>query len=195
MTDKKPDVFFPAPVDQPFCSNCGSKTTRMCIEGDNRERDVCLHCGAVHYRNPLVVVGALPVWEGKILMCKRAIEPRYGKWTLPAGFMEREETSAEGAARETMEEAGAVIQIQHLYTVIDIPRISQMHMYYLAQCTRPDLDPGPESLEAGFFDIEDIPWSELAFESVRSTLEHYLEDLKLNQFSTHHYTINGARPI
>ena len=143
---------------------------------DNRTRAVCENCGAIHYQNPRNVVGVLPVWEGKILLCRRAIEPRFNTWTLPAGFMELGETTAQGAMRETQEEAGAQIELGRLYTVIDVPHAEQVHFFYLARVLSPELAPGPESLEAQFFEIADIPWSDLSFRTVITTLEHYIED-------------------
>jgi len=159
-------------------------------EGDNRERDLCDHCGAIHYQNPRMVVGTLPVWENRILLCRRAIEPRYNKWTLPAGFMELNESTAQGATRETLEESGARIELGPLFTVIDVPQIDQVHIFYLAQATGPELDPGPESLEARYFDEADIPWDEISFRTVKATLTQYLADRKKASFGCHHLTLN-----
>ena len=156
---------------------------------DNRTRDVCDNCGAVHYQNPRNVVGVLAIWEGKILLCRRAIEPRHNKWTLPAGFMELGETTAQGAMRETQEEAGAQIELGPLYTVIDVPHAEQVHFFYRAKVLSPELYPGPESIEAAFFDPESIPWPELSFRTVITTLEHYLHDQKKGVFPIHHYDI------
>jgi ADP-ribose pyrophosphatase YjhB (NUDIX family) len=184
-----PSFYFPAPRLSPFCSQCGSHTTRLTPPGDNRVRDVCENCGAVHYRNPLMVVGTVPVWEGRILLCRRAIEPRYDTWTLPAGFMELGETTAIGALRETHEEAGAEIELGEMYTVIDVPNVDQVHIYYLARALSPKLDPGPESLEARYFEPADIPWDNLSFRSVVTTLEHFLSDQKLGQYTSRHYSL------
>ncbi|WP_028357770.1 NUDIX hydrolase [Brackiella oedipodis] len=189
MKPADPSFFFPAPVLQKFCTQCGGQLTRLVLEGDHAPRDVCLHCGAVHYRNPLVVVGAIPVYRNKILLCQRAIEPRYGTWTFPSGFMELNESSAEGAARETLEEAGATVQIGNLHCVINIPDISQIHIYYLAHCSSDYLDPGPESLAAGFYDLAEIPWENLAFRSIRTALEHYVNDLNLEKPQPHIYEL------
>jgi ADP-ribose pyrophosphatase YjhB (NUDIX family) len=194
MTTPDPSFYFPAPRTQKFCNQCGHATVRRIPPDDNRLRDVCEHCGAVHYQNPRNVVGVLPIWEDKILLCKRAIEPRHGKWTLPAGFMELGETTAQGAMRETQEEAGAQIELGPLYTIIDVPHAEQVHFFYLAKVLSAELFPGPESLEAAFFEPQDIPWSELAFRTVFTTLEHYLQDTKKNVFPIHHYDIPLPAP-
>ncbi len=168
-----------------FCSQCGSnRLVRRTPDGDDHTRDVCDACGHIHYFNPKIVVGALPVWEDKILLCKRAIEPRYGKWTLPAGFMEENETLEEGAMRETLEEAGARIALTGLYTVISLPDISQVYMLYRADLSDLDYAAGSESLEVRLFSAEEIPWDELAFRTISLTLKHYLAD-----------RISGAFPV
>jgi ADP-ribose pyrophosphatase YjhB (NUDIX family) len=161
----------------------------MIPPGDTHERDVCESCGAVHYQNPRNVVGALPVWEDKILLCLRAIEPRYNTWTLPAGFMELGETTGQGAHRETLEEAGVSIELGPLYTVIDVPHAEQVHFFYLAKVLDPALAPGEETLEARYFTPDEIPWENLSFRTVITTLEHYLRDLKTGSFPIHHYSI------
>ena len=132
MNKHDPSFFFPAPTSQKFCTQCGSGLSQIVPPEDNQVRDTCLSCGAVHYRNPLVVVGTIPVFENKVLLCKRAIEPRYGTWTFPAGFMELAESTPEGAKRETVEESGAIIEVGDLFTVIDVPSANQLHIYYLA---------------------------------------------------------------
>ncbi len=189
MTSQASSFYFPAPRAQKFCSQCGTVLKQLIPPDDNRLRDACEHCGAVHYQNPRNVVGVLPIWQDKILLCRRAIEPRYDKWTLPAGFMELGETTAQGAMRETQEEAGAQIELGPLYTVIDVPHAEQVHFFYLAKVLSEDLFPGPESLEAAFFSIDDIPWKELAFRTIITTLEHYLVDVKTGVFPMHHYDI------
>ncbi len=194
MTLQAPSFYFPAPRAQKFCSQCGNSLSLYIPPDDNRLRDVCDTCGAVHYQNPRNVVGVVPVWQDKILLCRRAIEPRYDKWTLPAGFMELGETTAEGAMRETQEEAGAQIELGPLYTVIDVPHAEQVHFFYLAKVQSAELYPGPESLEAAFFSLEDIPWPELAFRTVTTTLEHYLADREIGVFPVHHYVIPGPFP-
>lgn len=158
---------------------------RRVPQGDNRERDCCDHCGTIHYVNPRPVVGTIPVWRDRILLCKRAIEPRYGKWTLPAGFMEIGETTAEGALRETLEEAGARVELGPLYTMIDVPYVEQVHIFFRAQLLDLDFAPGAESLEVRLFDEPEIPWDEIAFRTVAMTLRLYLEDRARGAFGMH----------
>lgn len=189
MTSAAPDFYHPAPRTQHFCSQCGHPLSHEAPPDDTRVRDLCKHCGAVHYRNPLNVVGVVPIWHNQVLLCRRAIEPRLGRWTLPAGFMELDETSEQGAMRENQEESGAPIRLRSLLTVIDVPAVNQVHLYYLADVLQPRLAPGPESLEAAFFDFADIPWNDLAFRTVSTTLRHYLEDRANGTFPTHHYVI------
>lgn len=168
-----------------YCSNCGAEVDLLVPPGDSLPRHVCPACGSIHYQNPKVVVGALAEWEGRILMCRRAIEPRHGFWTLPAGFMENSETTAEAAARETLEEACARIQVGALYTLFDIPHISQVHIVYRARLLDLDFRPGEESLEVALFDEADIPWSEIAFRSIERTLRHYYEDRRRGDWPLH----------
>lgn len=194
MTTHAPNFYFPAPRAQRYCSQCATAITERIPPDDNRLRAVCENCGAVHYQNPRNVVGVLPVWQDKVLLCRRAIEPRYDKWTLPAGFMELGETTAQGAMRETQEEAGAQIELGPLYTVIDVPHAEQVHFFYLAKVLSEELVPGPESIEAAFFSVEDIPWPELAFRTVSSTLEHYIADRPSGVFPVHHYDIPYPPP-
>jgi ADP-ribose pyrophosphatase YjhB (NUDIX family) len=165
-----------------FCTNCGTAVATRVPEGDNRPRAVCDNCGLIQYLNPKIVVGCVPVWEDRILMCKRAIEPRYGKWTLPAGFMENNESASEGAAREAEEEANAKVEITDLYTVYSIPHISQVYMMFRAKLLDPDVSAGAESLEVKLVREEEIPWAELAFTMVKRTLVHFLEDRKTGIF-------------
>jgi len=192
MTSQAPTFYFPAPRAQKYCSVCGTQLTRRVPPEDNRMRDVCDQCGAVHYQNPRNVVGVVPVYGDRVLLCRRAIEPRFGKWTLPAGFMELGETTAQGAMRETQEEAGAQIELGPLYTIIDVPQAEQVHFFYLAKVTSAALYPGPESSEAAFFRIEDIPWGELSFRTVSTTLRHYVEDAVAGVFPIHHYDLPDA---
>jgi len=194
MSAPQPPAYFPAPRRARFCSQCGSPVSRRVPDGDNRERDLCDHCGAIHYQNPRVVVGTVPTWQGRILLCRRAIEPRYDTWTLPAGFMELGESSAQGAERETLEESGARVALGQLYTVIDVPQVEQVHLFYLAEALGPALDPGPESLEARYFDEAEIPWDDLSFRTVATTLQRYLDDRRRGgAFQTHHYTLDSRR--
>jgi ADP-ribose pyrophosphatase YjhB (NUDIX family) len=165
-----------------FCNSCGAAVTHRIPEGDSLQRAVCDACGMVHYQNPKLVVGCLPVLGDRILMCKRAIEPRYGLWTLPAGFMENNETAAEGAAREAMEEANAKVEIEDLYTVYSIPNISQVYMMFRARLLDPDVFPGPESLEVKLVTEAEIPWDQLAFRMVKLTLDAFLEDRRSGRF-------------
>ncbi len=152
-------------------------SVEMVPEGDNRPRKVCPDCGFIHYRNPLVVVGAVCAWHGRILLCRRAIAPRHGYWTLPAGYLELGETTTDGAIREVREEACAEIEIERLLSVYDIARISQVQLIYAARLISDDIAPGVESLEVGLFDWNEIPWDDLAFPSVRWALDHYREAL------------------
>jgi ADP-ribose pyrophosphatase YjhB (NUDIX family) len=163
-------------------------------EGDNRERYVCDRCGAIHYSNPKIVAGCIPEWGERILLCRRAIEPRYGLWTLPAGFMENGETTEQAAARETLEEARARVDVIGLYGVFSIPHISQVYMLFRARLLDLDFGPGPESLEVELFDPAYLPWDELAFPVVQRTLEQYREDLERGAFGLHLGRIDPMRP-
>ena len=167
------------------CKACGGAVKYLVPADDNRERAVCTVCANVHYENPLNVVGTLPVWGDQVLLCRRNIEPRHGFWTLPAGFMELGETAAEGALRETIEEAGARVEMQGLYTVLNVVRVGQLHMFYRARLLDTDFAPGPETIEAQLFDEADVPWDELAFRTVRETLKRYFDDRKRGQFDVH----------
>jgi len=171
------------------CKACGSPTEYRTPPDDNRDRAICTVCGTVHYENPLNVVGTVPVFAGKVLLCRRNIEPRRGFWTLPAGFMELGETTAEGALRETIEEAGAEIELEALFTVLNVVHVGQVHLYYRARMTSARLDPGPETIEAQLFDESEIPWGELAFRTVRFTLECFFADRRRGHFATHNADI------
>ncbi len=164
------------------CRNCGTAVVyRIPDDGDTRERAVCPACDTIHYENPLNVVGTLPVFADKVLLCKRNIEPRRNKWTLPAGFLELGETAAEGALRETDEEAGARIELEGLYTVISVPRVGQVHFFYRARLLSTELAPGPETVEARLFAEHEIPWEEIAFRTVSETLRLYFADRRSSQ--------------
>jgi ADP-ribose pyrophosphatase YjhB (NUDIX family) len=168
------------------CRHCGTATVmRLPDDGDTKERAICPACHTVHYINPLNVVGMVAEWEGKILLCKRNIEPRWGKWTLPAGFMELGETTSDGARRETMEEAGAIVGATTLFSIISVVHVGQVHLFYRAPLMSNSFNPGHESLEARLFAEEEIPWEELAFRTVRETLQHYLADRRSGQFGLH----------
>ena len=168
-----------------FCSSCGQAVALRIPEGDNRERFVCESCGAIHYQNPKVVAGCIPIWDGQILLCKRAIQPRQGLWTLPAGFLELGETTTEGAIRETWEEARASVDLEGLYTVFNLPHISQVYLFFRARLTNIDFSAGPESSDVRLFAEGAIPWEELAFPVVRETLRYYFEDRCLGEFPVH----------
>jgi ADP-ribose pyrophosphatase YjhB (NUDIX family) len=173
-----------------FCRNCGAAVVyRVPDDGDVRERAVCPACDTIHYENPLTVVGTVPHWGDKVLLCKRNIEPRWGKWTLPAGFMELGETTIEGAARETDEEAGAKFEMEGLITVMSVPRVGQVHIFYRARLLSDRFDPGHETIEARLFTQDEIPWEEIAFRTVKETLVHYFEDRRKGQFSVHNFDI------
>jgi ADP-ribose pyrophosphatase YjhB (NUDIX family) len=162
---------------------------RLPDDGDTHERAVCPACDTVHYENPLNVVGTVPYLGNKVLLCKRNIEPRWGKWTLPAGFMELGETTAEGALRETHEEAGAQIELEGLFTVLSVPRVGQVHLFYRARLLSDAFDPGWETLEARLFEQGEIPWEEIAFRTVKETLERFFADRARGQFGVHNLDI------
>ncbi len=173
-----------------FCSHCGSSQLEFRIpEGDTLPRYVCADCGTIHYQNPKVVVGCLPVHDDQVLLCKRAIEPRLGLWTLPAGFLESGETLAAGALRETLEEANARVELGELYTVISLPHISQIYVMFRARLVDFDFGPGPESLEVRLFAEEEIPWDQLAFRTIGRTLRNYFLDRKVATFPVHESTL------
>ena len=171
------------------CRNCGTAVLyRLPDDGDTRQRAVCPACHTVHYENPLNVVGTVPFFGPageQVLLCKRNIEPRLGKWTLPAGFMEMGETTAEGAARETVEEAGASFDMGPLFTVLNVARVGQVHLFYLATLLSPVFDPGHETIEARLFTESEIPWDEIAFHTVRETLQRYFADRRAGTFGFH----------
>ena len=169
-----------------FCSACGASIQILVPVGDNRERHVCVSCETIHYHNPRIITGCLPVYQNQVLMCRRAIEPRLGFWTLPAGFLELGETVAQGATRETEEEAGAKVAMGDLYCMFNLPHIGQVYMMYLAELPEPVFSAHTdESLEVKLFTEEDIPWRELAFRTMWRTLHHYFEDRKTGNFSLH----------
>ncbi|MCB1959671.1 MAG: NUDIX hydrolase [Rhodocyclaceae bacterium] len=178
-----------------FCSACGATVTMRIPQGDTALRHVCDTCGEIHYQNPKLVVGAIALWGDQILLCRRAIEPRLGKWTLPAGFMENEETTAEAAARETLEEACARVEIDAPFAMVNIPRISQVHLFYRGRLLAPDFAAGDESLEVGLFDEADIPWDTLAFRSVGLTLTRFFEDRRKARFGFHSADLDITAPL
>ncbi|MGB7481871.1 MAG: NUDIX hydrolase [Burkholderiaceae bacterium] len=165
-----------------FCSECAHPVALLIPPDDNRPRFVCNHCGTIHYQNPKMVIGSIPVWQQdgqvQVLLCRRAIEPRYGYWTLPAGFMENDETTGEAAARETLEEAGARIELHELFSLLNVPRVHQVHMFYRATLLDLDYAAGTESLEVQMFTEAQIPWDEIAFPTVGQTLKFFFADLE-----------------
>lgn len=168
-----------------FCSHCGTPVELKVPEGDHLPRYVCPACSTIHYQNPKVVVGSIPVWEERILLCKRAIEPRYGLWTLPAGFMENEETTIEGALRETMEEAGARVEVMDLHTMFNLPHVNQVYVMFRAKLLDLDFGPGPESLEVALYEEQDIPWGEIAFPVIEQTMRLFFEDRRRGAYGIH----------
>ena len=167
------------------CRECGAAVAYRQPDDDNRERAVCSACQTIHYENPLNVVGTVPVWGDQVLLCKRAIEPRHGFWTLPAGFMELGETVADGAIRETIEEAGAHIELLDLFTLLSVVRVGQVHFFYRARMLDTSLDPGPETLEARLFHEHEVPWDRIAFRTVRETLQHYYACRRAGDYPLH----------
>ena len=168
------------------CRNCGAAVVyRLPDDGDTRERAVCPTCDTIHYENPLNVVGTVPHFGDQVLLCKRNIEPAWGKWTLPAGFMELEETAVEGAARETDEEAGARFEMQELFSVVSVPRVGQVHLFFRARLLSDQFDPGHETIEARLFREDEIPWEEIAFRTVKETLLRFFEDRRKGRFEVH----------
>jgi ADP-ribose pyrophosphatase YjhB (NUDIX family) len=168
-----------------FCANCGAGVTLRVPPGDSLPRAVCDSCGIVHYQNPKLVVGSLPQWEDKLLLCRRAIEPRYGYWTLPAGFMENGETVGNAAARETLEEAGARVEIGEAFSMISVPYVNQVHVFFRARLIALDFKPGEESLEVALFEESDVPWKDIAFRTVGLTLKHWFADRARGAFGFH----------
>lgn len=168
-----------------FCIRCGNATALAVPVGDNLPRHVCGTCGHIHYDNPRVIVGCIATWQDKILLCRRAIEPRLGYWTLPAGFMENGETTVEAARRETLEEAGALVDIDAAFALVSIAHINQVHLFYRGRMPSPSHAAGEESLEVGLFRADEIPWDALSFRSVRLCLEQFLSDRDSGSFGFH----------
>jgi len=174
-----------------FCNLCGAPVELRMLPNDSHKRYVCTACEEVHYQNPKLIIGAIPEWEDKILLCRRAIEPRHGLWTLPAGFMENGETTLEAAARETLEEANAQVDIGELYSLYNLPYISQVYLLFRARLLNLEFSPGVESLEVRLFSENDIPWDALAFRPVLYTLQHYFADRKSGNFQ---FRIDSLQP-
>lgn len=176
-----------------FCSQCGHSITLKIPDGDDRERHVCVQCEFIHYQNPRIIAGCLPIYEDKILLCRRAIEPRHGFWTLPAGFMENNESVEEAALRESWEEARARINLDGLYTMFSLPQINQVYMLFKGELSDLNFSAGPESLEVQLFKEEDIPWNDLAFPTIYKTLQYYFEDRKNTHYPLRSETLIRKR--
>lgn len=179
-------------MEMNFCNRCASKLELRVPEGDNRLRHVCASCGAVHYENPVVIVGTIPIWQDQVLLCKRAIEPRRGFWTLPAGFQEIGEPIDEGALRETQEEAHAHAEIERLFAVLSVPEIGQVHLMFLARLIKPEFSPGAESLQVQLFREQEIPWGHIAFRTISRTLRCYFFDRNRGEFGLHVSTLQRS---
>ncbi|MCU0935658.1 MAG: NUDIX hydrolase [Gammaproteobacteria bacterium] len=178
-----------------FCSRCGAPVALRVPPGDDRPRHVCDACGTVHYQNPKLVAGCLVEWGDQVLLCRRAIQPRYGLWTLPAGFMENGETTREAAQREALEEANARVELLELYSLFDLPHIDQVYCLFRGRLLDLDFSPGSESLEVRLFREEEIPWQALAFASIARTLQLYYEDRSTGRYRLHTGTIPPPRPV
>ncbi|MCU0760008.1 MAG: NUDIX hydrolase [Steroidobacteraceae bacterium] len=170
-----------------YCSNCGSAVTVLVPEGEHLPRHVCTRCQTIHYQNPKLVVGCVPEHDGRLLICRRAIEPRRGYWTVPAGFMENGETLQQAAARESQEEALADVEIGSLLTVVHVLHAHQVHVFFRARLRSLEVGAGPESLEVRIVHPDEIPWPDLAFPSTEFTLRRYLDDRARNE-ERHHFT-------
>jgi ADP-ribose pyrophosphatase YjhB (NUDIX family) len=168
-----------------FCPNCAAPLGRRVPPGDSLPRYLCDACGSIHYQNPRLVIGTLPEWQGRVLLCRRAIEPRYGYWTLPAGFMENDETTGEAALRETLEEAGARVELGAPFSMISVPHVNQVHLFYRARVLDLDFKPGAESLEVALCEEAKVPWKEIAFRTVGVTLRHWFADRAHGAFGFH----------
>lgn len=177
-----------------YCSKCGHPVEMKVPDGDNRERAVCPSCGTVHYENPRMVLGCIPVWDNKILLCRRAIEPRYGYWTVPAGFMENDESMAQAAARETYEEALADVEIGELQAIVDVVHARMVHIFFRATMRNASFGPGVESLDVRLFDEADVPWDDLAFPSITFALRTFFEDRAKGEHQVHRIELQ-RRPL
>lgn len=175
-----------------FCHHCAAHLVLRIPEGDDKPRYCCDQCNAIFYQNPKNVVGTIPIYGDQVLLCKRAIQPRTGKWTLPAGYMENGESSLSGAIRETLEEAGAVVTVNNdsLYTLFNLPSINQLYLFFRAELTSLEFKAGTETEEVALFKEAEIPWQEIAFPVVKSTLEHYFQDFKNQQFPVRMFDVH-----
>ncbi|MCG5031974.1 NUDIX hydrolase [Mesosutterella sp. OilRF-GAM-744-9] len=169
-----------------YCCRCGHLMVSKVPAGDVRVRQVCLRCGFISYSNPLPVCGTLPVWKDRVLLCRRNINPRRGYWTLPGGYQELGESTAQGALRETLEEAGIRVRLGKLCTVMDVPFANQIHLFYLASMASPEFCAGEETMECRLFTEKEIPWGDLAFGTIRETLRIFFEDRRKGSLGTHH---------
>jgi ADP-ribose pyrophosphatase YjhB (NUDIX family) len=176
-----------------FCSHCGQPVSLRVPEGDHLPRHVCAACGTVHYQNPKIVAGCVPEHDGRILLCRRAIEPRRGYWTIPAGFMENGETTQEAARRESIEEALAEVEVGSLLAVVHVLHADQVHVMFRARLPKPEFGAGAESLEVMLYDEQAIPWQDIAFRSVDFALRRYFEDRRAG-LDQHHFTAIDLRP-
>jgi len=172
-------------IQMKYCCYCSAELIYEIPGDDNRHRYICKSCDIIHYVNPKIVAGCLPVWKDQILLCKRAIEPRLGYWTLPAGFMELGETSLEAGIRETLEEANARVQVEELFAVFNLPHVDQVYMMFRSRLLDLNFSAGVESLEVQLYEEEDIPWNELAFTTIRETLKLYIDDRSKGKFQLH----------
>jgi ADP-ribose pyrophosphatase YjhB (NUDIX family) len=184
-----PGTSTPNLMDEPlnFCSNCGAPVALKVPPGDHLPRFVCMTCGTIHYQNPRLVLGCVPMWEDRILLCRRAIEPRRGYWTVPAGFMENGESLEQAAARECQEEANATVEIGSLLAVVSVTHANQVHMMFRAKLLKPEYSAGPESEAVDLYREEDIPWAQIAFPSGEFTLRRFYADRKAGR-EGHHFT-------
>jgi ADP-ribose pyrophosphatase YjhB (NUDIX family) len=174
-----------------FCCYCASPVVSRVPPGDSLPRWICDECGEIHYQNPKLVLGTIPEYQDKVLLCRRAIEPRYGYWTLPAGFMENDETAGQAAARETLEEAGARIELGEPFSMVSVPRVNQVHLFFRARLLDLEFKPGEESLEVALFDEAGLPWKDIAFRTVGLTLKLWLSDRKAGRFTFHAEDLNS----
>ncbi len=172
-----------------YCTQCGASLELRVPPGDSLPRHICQRCATIHYLNPKLVIGCVAEWNGDILLCRRAIEPRHGLWTLPAGFMENGESTSQAALRETLEEACARVAIDELFALINLPHIDQIHLFYRGKLLDTDFAAGAESLETRLFAEEDIPWDDLAFRSVTLCLKRYFSDRRAGRFELHEETL------
>jgi ADP-ribose pyrophosphatase YjhB (NUDIX family) len=168
-----------------YCGECGKPVSKKIPTGDNLPRFVCDSCQAIHYHNPKIVAGCIPEWEGQVLLCRRAIEPKLGLWTFPAGFMEIGEGTEDAARRETLEEAHAQVKLTRLHSVLSLPHIGQVYMIFIGRLLAEEFEAGVESLDVRLFDPRAIPWNEIAFPVVKDALRRYLEDLERGEFRLH----------